>query len=140
MTGRLFLMTDHTMYKRLYVYAGVTRREGLPRQLVSPAVHDRNVNEDNEKTCQFKEENVKVTQLFDSGSNKSGTCLMTRHLKFEGHQRRQSTLQINENSLSTKGSFTSWSQSHHTQHYTHSKHTHHHFVVHTKPLNRGLII
>jgi hypothetical protein len=41
--------------------------ERFPPQLDLPAVHDRNVNEQNEKTCHFKEENVKVIQLFDSG-------------------------------------------------------------------------
>jgi hypothetical protein len=53
----------------------VTTLERFSPQSDFPAVHDRNVNEHNGKTCRFKEENVKVTpflipdkqvwQLFD---------------------------------------------------------------------------
>jgi hypothetical protein len=75
MRGRIFLKTDHMMYTRCNVYAGVTTLERFSPQSGFPAVHDRNINEHNEKTCRTKEENVKVTpflipdkqvwQLFD---------------------------------------------------------------------------
>jgi len=45
----------------------VTTLERFPPQLDLSAAHDRNVNEHSEKTCHFKEENVKVIPLFDSG-------------------------------------------------------------------------
>ena len=67
MGGRIFLKTDPTMYTCVHVYADVTTLQRLPSQLDLPAVHDRNANDHNEMTCHFKEENVKVIPLFDSG-------------------------------------------------------------------------